>query len=184
MKKNIPRVRRLRAVETPPKQRHHATKNHTSTATAFNNIPKSTNSTLYRYRHFTPLIVDDKIYCSMSRPTLDGIRQASVGALDKAKLMVGLNKNSGDLEEDSQQSERSGFVGEAVDLMCPELTFQQRLIGFATCFTVGCKSQIFWISWSAHLLMKYSNPLLCHPPSSFLPAYIRYIRRPHYIHVL
>jgi hypothetical protein len=86
---------------------------------------------------------------STGRPTLDGIRQASSGAFDKAKLMVGLNKNSGgDIEEDSQQSERSSFVEEAADFICPELTFQQRLIGFAVCFTVGCKSRIFILDWS------------------------------------
>ena len=56
------------------------------------------------------------------RPTLDGIRQASAGAFGKAKLMVGL-KNEEDLE--SQQSETSSFLDEAVDLMCPDLSFQQ-----------------------------------------------------------
>ena len=71
------------------------------------------------------------------RPTLDGIKQASVGAFEKAKLM--LNKNSGDVEEESQQSDRSSFIEEAADLICPELTFQQRLIGFASCFCLGCK---------------------------------------------
>lgn len=56
------------------------------------------------------------------RPTLDGIRQASAGAFGKAKLMVGL-KNEEDLE--SQHSETSSFLDEAVDLMCPDLSFQQ-----------------------------------------------------------
>ena len=56
----------------------------------------------------------------MQRPTLDSIRQASSGALDKAKLMVGLKEE--DLE--SQQSERS-LLDEAVDLLCPQLSFQQ-----------------------------------------------------------
>ena len=76
----------------------------------------------------------------MSRPSLDGIKQASVGAMDKARLMVGLkNNNRDEQEEESQQSERSSFVEEAADLLCPELTFQQRLIGFASCFALGCK---------------------------------------------
>ena len=56
------------------------------------------------------------------RPTLDGIKQASVGAFDKAKLMVGLKSEP---DEESQQSERSGFLEEAADLICPELSFQQ-----------------------------------------------------------
>lgn len=75
----------------------------------------------------------------MSRPTLDGIKQASAGAFDKAKLMVGLKSGSGEEEESSQQSERSSFIEEAADLICPDLTFQQRLIGFASCFTLGCE---------------------------------------------
>ena len=58
----------------------------------------------------------------IQRPSLDGIRQASTTAMDKAKLMVGLNKEEADTE--SQQSERS-FFDEAADLFCPELTFQQ-----------------------------------------------------------
>jgi hypothetical protein len=58
----------------------------------------------------------------VQRPTLDGIRHASTSAMDKAKLMVGLNKEETDTE--SQQSER-GFMDEAADLFCPDLTFQQ-----------------------------------------------------------
>lgn len=75
----------------------------------------------------------------MSRPTLDGIKQASVGAFNKAQMMVGLKNEEHEEEEESQVSERSGFLDEAADLICPDLTFQQRLIGFGTCFTVGCK---------------------------------------------
>jgi RNA polymerase-interacting CarD/CdnL/TRCF family regulator len=56
------------------------------------------------------------------RPALNSIRQASTNAMDKAKLMVGLNKEETDTE--SQQSERN-FLDEAADLFCPDLTFQQ-----------------------------------------------------------
>ena len=55
-----------------------------------------------------------------SRPNLESLRQASSGAFDKAKLMVGLKTE----DEESQQSERS-MVEEAADLICPDLTFQQ-----------------------------------------------------------
>lgn len=72
----------------------------------------------------------------MSKPTLDGIKQASFGALDKAKLMVGL-KNADQIEEESQSDRSNSFVESAADLLCPELTFQQRLIGFGACFTLG-----------------------------------------------
>jgi hypothetical protein len=57
------------------------------------------------------------------RPTLNGIREASTGAMDKAKLMVGLNKEE-TADTESQQSERS-FLDEAADLFCPDLSFQQ-----------------------------------------------------------
>ena len=48
----------------------------------------------------------------------------------------------GGVEEDPSldNSERSSsVVASAADLLCPELTFQQRLIGFATCFTIACE---------------------------------------------
>jgi hypothetical protein len=79
----------------------------------------------------------------MSRPTLDGIRQASSGAFDKAKLMVGLKAT--EEEESSQQSKLSSFVDDAADLLCPELSFQQRLIGFASCFVLGCELYDTWL---------------------------------------
>ena len=72
----------------------------------------------------------------ISRPSLSDIKQASVGALDKAKLMVGLRNDS---DTESQQSQRSGFLEEVGDLLCPDLTFQQRLIGFFSCFSLGRK---------------------------------------------
>jgi hypothetical protein len=63
----------------------------------------------------------------VSRPSLASIKQASSSAFSKAQLMVGL-KSEEDLE--SQQaseasSQRSSFVEEAADLLCPDLTFQQ-----------------------------------------------------------
>jgi hypothetical protein len=90
-----------------------------------------------------------------TRPSLSSIKQASTSAFNKAQLMVGL-KSEEDLEaqrqqqqeQDSERSSRS-FVDEAVDLLCPELTFQQRLIGFASCFALGylitCMSFKFFV---------------------------------------
>jgi hypothetical protein len=72
----------------------------------------------------------------MTMPSLQSMRQSSAGAMDKAKLMVGLKQQS---DVESQQSERSGIMAEMSDLLCPALTFQQRLIGFFSCFTVGCR---------------------------------------------
>ena len=39
--------------------------------------------------------------------------------------------------DNSEQS--STIVDGAADLLCPELTLQQRLIGFASCFTIACE---------------------------------------------
>jgi hypothetical protein len=64
----------------------------------------------------------------MTMPSLQSMRQSSAGAMDKAKLMVGLKQQS---DVESQQSERSGIMAEMSD--------QQRLIGFFSCFTVGCR---------------------------------------------
>ena len=53
----------------------------------------------------------------------------------------GLFGRSGEQEESSMDNseQSSNFVSEAADLLCPELTFQQRLIGFASCFAIACK---------------------------------------------
>ena len=71
-----------------------------------------------------------------TRPSLDSIKQVSTGALDKAKLMVGLNKSgggSGDEDVESQRSENSGILEEVGEILCPELTFQQvRLKGVSS----------------------------------------------------
>ena len=60
----------------------------------------------------------------IQRPTLDGIRQASSGAFQSAKLMVGL-KNEEDMESQQQQPSERSLVDEAADLLCPDLSFQQ-----------------------------------------------------------
>ena len=52
----------------------------------------------------------------------------------------GLFGRGGEEEGSMDNSEPSStFVEEAADMLCPELTFQQRLIGFATCFTIACE---------------------------------------------
>ena len=106
------------------------------------------------------------------RSSLNSFKQASNNALNKAQLMVGLNRSdedamdvemsspmgadevpatrsssfrglfgrSGEDEASMDNSEQSSnFVEEAADLLCPELTFQQRLIGFASCFSIACE---------------------------------------------
>ena len=39
--------------------------------------------------------------------------------------------------DNSEQS--STFAADAADLLCPELTFKQRLIGFGSCFGIACE---------------------------------------------
>ena len=48
---------------------------------------------------------------------------------------------SGEADEASQDNseQSSNFVADAADMLCPELTFQQRLIGFAVCFGIACE---------------------------------------------
>ena len=109
------------------------------------------------------------------RSSLNSFKQASNNALNKAQLMVGLNRSDedamdvemsspmgadevaatrsssfrglfgrgGEDEASMDNSEQSSnFVEEAADLLCPELTFQQRLIGFASCFSIACECSI------------------------------------------
>ena len=59
---------------------------------------------------------------------------------NRSSSLRGLFGRGGEEESSLDNSERSStFVEEAADLLCPELTFQQRLIGFASCFTTACK---------------------------------------------
>jgi hypothetical protein len=74
----------------------------------------------------------------MGRPTLDGIKQASVGAINKTKLMVGLTSEE-EIESQATNETEPSYLDEAAVILCPELSFQQRLIGFAATFSVGCK---------------------------------------------
>jgi hypothetical protein len=60
----------------------------------------------------------------ITRPNFDVLRQASSGALDKAKLMVGLKSEQQDAESQQPPAERT-MLEEVGDLICPDLTFQQ-----------------------------------------------------------
>lgn len=83
----------------------------------------------------------------------DEIRKSTTGALDKAKLLLNPNattstntttvngnaaveKMTDDSETASQQQpDRLEELSE----FCPQLTYQQRLIGFVVSFSLGCK---------------------------------------------
>ena len=71
----------------------------------------------------------------MSSPTSDG----EVPAV-RTTSFRGLFGRGGEEEASVDNSEQSStFVEEAADLLCPELTFQQRLIGFVSCFSIACE---------------------------------------------
>lgn len=90
------------------------------------------------------------------RAMFDEIRKSTTGAFDKAKLLLNpnatttTNATSGnavtentmteDTETASQQSDRLEELSE----FCPQLTYQQRLIGFVVSFSLGC-TFIFFI---------------------------------------
>ena len=55
-------------------------------------------------------------------------------SMDKAKLMFANAPEPGD-DVEEQSPDRLEELAE----YCPTLTFQQRLIGFAVCFGMGCE---------------------------------------------
>ena len=82
---------------------------------------------------------------------LNEMRQSATGALDKAKLVV-LNRGTSDVEaaagtdssvpteaemRQAAEDENSASWSEELSHYCPQLTFQQRLIGFFTSFGLG-----------------------------------------------
>ena len=73
------------------------------------------------------------------------IRKSTTGALDKAKLVFsGATEQTTNNVEEQSQPDRLEELAE----YCPQLTFQQRLIGFAVSFSLGCA----YASASRHLL--------------------------------
>ncbi len=70
----------------------------------------------------------------MSSPSNDEAIPAT-----RTSSLRGLFGRGGEEEGSMDNSEQSStFVDEAADL-CPDLTFQQRLIGFASCFSIACE---------------------------------------------
>jgi len=96
------------------------------------------------------------------------IRNNTTGALDRAKLVLnnkirgsnGTGTEMGD-EEASQQSSNSASDQsqlEALAEYCPQLTFQQRLIGFAVCFSIGYLIAFFSFRFFIHLVEGHPIP--------------------------
>lgn len=61
-----------------------------------------------------------------------------MNTINKGKLMVGLTSEE-DMESQVSNDTESTYLEDAAEILCPDMTFQQRLIGFAASFTIGCK---------------------------------------------
>jgi tetrahydromethanopterin S-methyltransferase subunit E len=72
----------------------------------------------------------------------DGILKSTNGALDKAKLMFSPTATTATTDNDTESQSSSQQQPDRLEELaeyCPQLTFQQRLIGFAVSFSLGCK---------------------------------------------
>ena len=67
------------------------------------------------------------------------------GSEDDASSSSSLPGRGNNNNKDNSSSERT-LMDEAADLVCPDLTFQQRLLGFVTCFTIACKYKVYTIT--------------------------------------
>jgi len=97
----------------------------------------------------------------------DEIRKGTTGALDKARLVFnrdGSNNNNDDVESqqganNSQASSSSSSDRlEELAAYCPQLTFQQRLIGFAVSFSIGYLIAFFSFRFFIHLVEGHPIP--------------------------
>lgn len=76
-------------------------------------------------------------YCNTNSAMFQEIRNSTTGAINKAKLVF--NKDAESTEDvESQEPQQPDRLEELAEY-CPQLTFQQRLIGFAVSFSLGCK---------------------------------------------
>jgi hypothetical protein len=61
-------------------------------------------------------------------------------------------------EESQQESEASGFLEDAADIICPDFTFQQRVIGFGTAFGLGYLITFMSFKFFVELIEGYPVP--------------------------
>lgn len=83
------------------------------------------------------------------------IRKSTTGALDKAKLV--LNRGEAGAEDEEQQQQQQPDRLDELAEYCPQLTFQQRLIGFAVSFSIGYMIAFFSFRFFIHLVE--GNPI-------------------------
>lgn len=96
---------------------------------------------------------------------LEEMRKSTTGALDKARLVLNRGSEnegsaSSNSESDPQQvaeDENSATWSEELSQYCPQLTFQQRLIGFASSFSMGYLIAFF--SFKFFIRLVEGNPM-------------------------
>jgi Got1/Sft2-like family len=92
---------------------------------------------------------------------LQEIRKSADSALDRAKQALNRNgkgiENGGDEEASQTSQSQASDQLEALSEYCPQLTFQQRLIGFAVCFTIG--HMIAFFSFRFFIRLVEGNPV-------------------------
>jgi hypothetical protein len=81
---------------------------------------------------------------------LEEVRKSASGTFDKARLVF--NKDPGD-DAEEQQPDRLEELAE----YCPQLSFQQRLIGFGVSFTLGY--MIAFFSFRFFMKLVAGNPI-------------------------
>jgi len=79
------------------------------------------------------------------------------GSEDDASSSSSLPGRGNNNNKDNSSSERT-LMDEAADLVCPDLTFQQRLLGFVTCFTIAYLITFMSFKFFVQLIEGYPVP--------------------------
>jgi uncharacterized metal-binding protein len=90
----------------------------------------------------------------------DELRKSTTGALDKAKLIFNPAATSAatttaENETESQASSQQPDRLEELAEYCPQLSFQQRLIGFAVSFSLGC--ELYRLCCVIRLMLRFTH---------------------------
>ena len=91
------------------------------------------------------------------------IRKNTASAVDRVKLVLNRNSSTeiGCEEEDGAASQLSHAATDQLEALaehCPELTFQQRLIGFAASFSIGYLIAFMSFRFFIHLIRGHPIP--------------------------
>ena len=88
-------------------------------------------------------------------PSFGDFRESSTRLMNQAKTKMGM--------EIEQKPSEDSDVLEDLGEFCPKLTFQQRVIGFFSCFALGCKYCAICLLrlWKIKLFLLLTNDLKC-----------------------